>query len=187
MSQNLNSVFLNIRQGKVVRQLMQISDAHGPPVHVKHELCLECLQIFSRLTYQWKSSDFDATGDERLENGGGVDILYPHICIVSAYRIAPQPPSAGPLGFVPGFFTRGCFFIQALVSSRRQLVWMKSSGNPLPTIQPPASQVRVTSLQLFDLIQLKVNHSVLWVEPTNHATVSYLRWRMPQFLYCLTA
>ena len=109
---------------------MQISDAHGPPVYVKHKLCLECLQISSRLTYQWKSSDFDATGDERLENGGGVDILYPHICIVSAYRVAPQPPSAGPLGFVPGFFTRGGFFIQALVSSRRQLVWMKSSGNP---------------------------------------------------------
>ena len=151
MSQNLNSVFLNIRQGKVVRQLMQISDAHGPPVHVKHELCLECLQIFSRLTYQWKSSDFDATGDERLENGGGVDILYPHICIVSAYRIAPQPPSAGPLGFVPGFFTRGAFLFRLWwAAGGSWFGWSRVATPSQLFSHQPACQVRVTSLQLFD-------------------------------------
>ena len=88
------------------------------------------------------------TRDERLEDGGAVDILYPHICIVSAYRV--PPPSEGPLGFVPGFFTRGVgFFIQAYwTAGGSWFVWSRVGDFSQPTNQPArptSSQVRVTS------------------------------------------
>ena len=145
----------------------------------------EWLKISSR-----KDSDFDATRDERLEDGGAVDILYPHICIVSAYRV--PPPSEGPLGFVPGFFTRGVgFFIQAdWTAGGSWFVWSRVGDFSQPTNQPArptSSQVRVTSTVWSTAIEghSQLTVSVLWAEANNHDDLSWFLYNA--FSYCLTA
>ena len=123
------------------------------------KLGTEWLNISSR-----KDLDFDATRDERLDDGGAVDILYPHICIVSAYRVPPTLPCEGPLGFVPGFFTRGVAFLFRRTEQQEavglyEVEWEILVNQPTnQPIRPTSSQVRVTS-PLFDQLQLKATNT----------------------------